>query len=150
MVIMVTLRHRRKPSRGCRKMSESFVKTNMYQRASQVKYYQRNVRYTKEKIKCLQAYSISKNKNDKKIQAHLRLSLTKKHRAHLLLSKNKTHCSLSFSLFYTKQKISLTCPYGSFLCMEFNCLKATEPQDSLPLTTKAPGVCCTLLNEKLN
>ena len=68
--------------------------------------------------------------------AHLRLSLTKKHRAHLLLSKNKMHYSLSFSLFYTKQNINLTSPYGSFLCTGFNCLKAIEPQDSLLLTTK--------------
>ena len=32
--------------------------------------------------------------------------------------------------------------YGLFLCMEFNCLKATEPLrgDSLLSTTRSPGV----------
>ena len=64
----------------------------MYQGMSQIKYYKRKLRKTKDTRRSLQAILITKkiiinkNKNDKKIQAHVHLNLTKKRHAHLLLS----------------------------------------------------------------
>ena len=50
---------------GCRRRPECFVEVNMYQGTNWIEYYERNLKYAKDKLRRLQAYHIAKiNKFD--------------------------------------------------------------------------------------
>ena len=49
-----------KPFCGCRRMPDCFEEVNVYQRTNRIEYCERKLRYTKEKLRCSQAFHMEK------------------------------------------------------------------------------------------